>query len=119
MRSIFNHCRVHLPREVVDDNTGTASYDSTAGEFTVNVPKKNVGENFPNLDMITELLNPQKKISAKQLVEEVADDTEEENDDDDDYLIEQNITDVSAGCTENTDSNCGYGFAWRRNGILG
>ncbi|CAJ0602765.1 unnamed protein product [Cylicocyclus nassatus] len=112
------YLRVHLPREVVDDNSGTARYDSTAGEFIVNVPKKNVGENFPNLDMITELLNPQKKISAQQLVEEVADDAEEENLDDI-YLIEQNITDVSAGCTENTETNCGYGFAWKRNGVLG
>ncbi|PIO68976.1 hypothetical protein TELCIR_09216 [Teladorsagia circumcincta] len=44
-----------------------------SGEFTVRVPKKNVGENFPGLDMITELLNPQKKVSAQQLVEEIRD----------------------------------------------
>ncbi|VDL80882.1 unnamed protein product [Nippostrongylus brasiliensis] len=82
------YLRVHLPREVVDDNTGTAKYDSSLGifmlsisicipgEFTVRVPKKNVGENFPGLDMICELLNPQKKISAKMLVEELRDSDE-------------------------------------------
>lgn len=47
------------------------------GEFTVRVPKKNHGENFPGLDMITELLNPQRKVSAQQLVEEFVEDQDE------------------------------------------
>ncbi|VDL85120.1 unnamed protein product [Nippostrongylus brasiliensis] len=110
------YLRVHLPREVVDDNTGTAKYDSSLGifvlsisEFTVRVPKKNVGENFPGLDMICELLNPQKKISAKMLVEELRDSDEGEAEDDSEYYTEQNVVDIGAGCSENcTDS---YGLS--------
>ncbi|WKY04970.1 hypothetical protein Q1695_005739 [Nippostrongylus brasiliensis] len=113
------YLRVHLPREVVDDNTGTAKYDSSLGEFTVRVPKKNVGENFPGLDMICELLNPQKKISAKMLVEELRDSDEGEAEDDSEYYTEQNVVDIGAGCSENCTDSYGYGFAWRRKGILG
>ncbi|KAJ1367568.1 hypothetical protein KIN20_028506 [Parelaphostrongylus tenuis] len=72
------YLRVHLPREVEDDGSGTASYDSSLGEFTVHVPKRHVGEDFPRLDMITELLNPQKLLTAKQLVEEVENDEDTE-----------------------------------------
>ncbi|KAK5983419.1 CS domain-containing protein [Trichostrongylus colubriformis] len=112
--------RVHLPREVVDDNTGTAKYDSSLGEFTVRVPKRNVGENFPGLDMITELLNPQKKISAQKMVEEIrGTDDEEEDVDGNDYLIEQKVADIQAGCSDNVSDECGYGFACRRKGVLG
>ncbi|KAK6051043.1 hypothetical protein COOONC_11452 [Cooperia oncophora] len=115
------YLRVHLPREVVDDNTGTAKYDSSLGEFTVRVPKKNVGENFPGLDMITELLNPQKKISAQHLVEEMCntDDEEEDESEGSEYFVEQKVTDIQAGCSENCNDVYGYGFAWRRKGILG
>ncbi|PIO53240.1 hypothetical protein TELCIR_25432, partial [Teladorsagia circumcincta] len=90
-------------------------------EFTVRVPKKNVGENFPGLDMITELLNPQKKVSAQQLIEEIrnSDDDEEDEAEGNEYFVEQKVTDVQAKCSENSTDVCGYGFAWRRKGILG
>uniref|UniRef100_A0A7I4YIQ6 Protein SHQ1 homolog n=1 Tax=Haemonchus contortus TaxID=6289 RepID=A0A7I4YIQ6_HAECO len=115
------YLRVHLPREVVDDNSGTAKYNSSLGEFTVRVPKKNVGENFPGLDMISELLNPQKKLSAQQLVEELrdTDDDEEEDFQDSEYFVEQKVTDIQAGCSDNSKDDYGYGFAQRRKGILG
>ena len=35
------------------------------------------------------------------------------------YMAEQKVTDVSAGCTDEPTSNYGYGFAWRRTGIIG
>uniref|UniRef100_A0A158P8E2 Protein SHQ1 homolog n=1 Tax=Angiostrongylus cantonensis TaxID=6313 RepID=A0A158P8E2_ANGCA len=110
------YLRVHLPREVEDDSSGTAEYDSALGEFTVHVPKRHVGENFPRLDMITELLNPQKKLTAKQLVEEIGDDADNEGTR---YFVEQKITDMSVGLSEDCVDVCGYGFAWRRKGILG
>ncbi|VDM59917.1 unnamed protein product [Angiostrongylus costaricensis] len=115
------YLRVHLPREVEDDSSGTAKYDSTLGEFTVCVPKRHVGENFPRLDMITELLNPQKKLTAKQLVEEIGDneDSEVEDEDDSRYFVEQKITDMRLELSEDCVDVCGYGFAWRRKGILG
>ncbi|ETN70850.1 hypothetical protein NECAME_14499 [Necator americanus] len=113
------YLRVHLPREVVDDNSGSANYDSTLGEFTVRVPKKNPGENFPGLDMITELLNPQRKISAQKLVEEIVDDADEDVEDDSEYFTEQKITDIRVACSDDSTGSCNYGFAWRRKGILG
>lgn len=43
------------------------------GNFVVKVPKKTKGEHFKNLDMITELLRPQKRPTAEHLVEEIDD----------------------------------------------
>ncbi|KJH42428.1 Kae1-associated kinase Bud32 [Dictyocaulus viviparus] len=112
------YLRVHLTREIEDNDSGTAKYDSTLGEFTIHVPKKNVGEDFPHLDMITELLNPQRNFTARKLVEEISD--EEGKDlveNDSQFFIEQKITCISNGLSENPV--CGYGFAWRRSEVLG
>ncbi|CAD6191283.1 unnamed protein product [Caenorhabditis auriculariae] len=100
---------------------GTASYDSDS-EFMVRVAKKKKGEHFEGLDLITELLRPSETISAREKVIEVEGDEEEEDGDCDgsEYLTEQTIQDVDSGI-ENSRSLAtlyGYGFAWRRTGVL-
>lgn len=42
-----------------------------SGVFTIVVPKLNKGEVFEDLDMISELLRPQKPPTAQRLVEEI------------------------------------------------
>lgn len=61
-----------MPRRVLEDETGSVEYNSDSGTFTVKVPKLNKDEHFPGLDMITELLRPQKaRPSAEPRVQEV------------------------------------------------
>ena len=42
------------------------------------MPKKNKGEHFPNLDMITELLKPSKKPTFEPSVAEICNEDEDE-----------------------------------------
>ncbi|CAI4227847.1 unnamed protein product [Auanema sp. JU1783] len=110
--------RIHLPRHVIYNETGTAKYDADSGTFTVQVPKLNKGEHFPDLNMITQLLRPQEtKVSAKRLVEEIGSD-EEVIDEEDEYYLEQNPEEISTKLAEEQSNPCGYGFAWRRTEVL-
>jgi len=115
--------RLHLPREVIDDETGSADYDCDKGVFTIRVPKKAKGVHFPNLEMLSELLKPteSKEVGAQRLVEEVPDEDEEEATISDDCLFaNQEIS--SEPETDICDAVCtkfGYGFGWLRHGVLG
>ncbi|KHJ91888.1 SHQ1 protein [Oesophagostomum dentatum] len=42
-----------------------------------------------------------------------------EAEDGSEYLNEQKVIDVSAGCSDDSTDSFGYGFAWRRKGVLG
>uniref|UniRef100_A0A914ELW4 Protein SHQ1 homolog n=1 Tax=Acrobeloides nanus TaxID=290746 RepID=A0A914ELW4_9BILA len=96
--------RLYLPCEVACEmEEGKTSYDSELGIFTIHVPKKNKGEHFPNLDMLSELIKPQ-RVSAERLISELP-------------STSQNLDEL-----ENEESVChlyGYGFASQRHGILG
>jgi protein SHQ1 len=85
--------RLFLTGEVIDDETGTCHFDSDKGiililgttsklagiyseEFTICAPKKNPGEHFPRLEMLSELIKPQQKgPDAQRLVEIVGTNT--------------------------------------------
>lgn len=41
------------------------------GSYTVKAPKKNAGEHFPNLEMISDLLRPKGDENVSDLVEEL------------------------------------------------
>ncbi|KAK6048183.1 hypothetical protein COOONC_14312, partial [Cooperia oncophora] len=47
------------------------------------------------------------------------DDEDEDESEGSEYFVEQKVTDIQAGCSENCNDVYGYGFAWRRKGILG
>ena len=55
--------RLTLPGEVVDDERAKGVYDAGQdnGTVTVHLPKKERGEAFPNLDLLTKLLAPSKR----------------------------------------------------------
>jgi protein SHQ1 len=60
---------------------GTATYDPSTSMLNVKLPKETPGENFPDLDMLTKLIQPSKppselykddrKIGAVGIIEEV------------------------------------------------
>ncbi|MCP9263616.1 Protein shq1-like protein [Dirofilaria immitis] len=89
--------------------------------FTFKALKKNIGEFFPNLDLVNQLLKPS-DIHAKRLVEETI-----ENDDNDvltDFLNEPHCSQTSNDdvIDDFMDEKCklyGYGFACSRRGIIG
>ncbi|KAG2529701.1 hypothetical protein JM18_002727 [Phytophthora kernoviae] len=53
--------KLHFPHEVVDDELAKAVYDPNKenGTIVVHLPKKEPGQDFPDLDMLTKLLQPQ------------------------------------------------------------
>ncbi|POM73167.1 Shq1 like protein [Phytophthora palmivora] len=54
--------KLHFPYEVVDDELAKAVYDPNKdnGTIVVHLPKKEPGQDFPDLDMLTKLLQPQR-----------------------------------------------------------
>jgi len=59
--------RLYFPGEVIEDGREKAEYDVSTGIFKIHVPKKTCGEFFPNLDMLTTLLETKKKHIVKQI----------------------------------------------------
>ncbi|KAG7381280.1 Hsp90 cochaperone shq1 [Phytophthora pseudosyringae] len=54
--------KLHFPHEVVDDELAKAVYDPNQdhGTIVVHLLKKEPGQDFPDLDMLTKLLQPQR-----------------------------------------------------------
>lgn len=52
---------LHFPGDLVDDERVKASYDVDKDEMSIEIPKKNPGEEFPDLDLLTKLLAPRKR----------------------------------------------------------
>ncbi|KAI9323621.1 SHQ1 protein-domain-containing protein [Dichotomocladium elegans] len=48
--------RLNFPGNLVEDDASSATYDPSAGQFTVKVSKETKGEHFPDLDLLTKLL---------------------------------------------------------------
>lgn len=83
--------RLYFPCEIIEDGREKAQYDISTGIFTIHIPKKNIGEEFPNLDMLTTLLAPKKKHVTKPLIEVVCtDDTPSGKTDNEDCLDDNN-----------------------------
>ena len=83
--------RLYFPAEIIEDGRETATYDISTGIFHLKLPKKNSGELFHNLDMLTTLLAP-KKGTIKPIIEVVSGETtcsnESEDEDEEDYSWE-------------------------------
>ncbi|XP_012561204.2 protein SHQ1 homolog isoform X1 [Hydra vulgaris] len=71
--------RLTFPCKVVENGKENASYDIHKGVFTINIPKLQSGEFFPNLEMLTLLLANKKKQTNKPLVEVLADENSNNN----------------------------------------
>lgn len=75
--------------------------------------------------MLSELIKPQQRIGAERLVEEVAENAgdggaaEEAEVHDDELYASQSLSSEIAAVQERSSTQCGYGFAWLRHGVLG
>lgn len=55
---------------MVDDDDPTASFNSDKGDFEIKLRKKEVGEHFPDLDLLGTLMAPRKqKTNIKPSIE--------------------------------------------------
>uniref|UniRef100_A0A0N5AA30 Protein SHQ1 homolog n=1 Tax=Syphacia muris TaxID=451379 RepID=A0A0N5AA30_9BILA len=114
--------RIYLPKEVcAAEDVASTEYNADSGEFVVKMPKKNPGEFFPNLDMLTELLKPTNAPTAEPLITELEElelrnsvlqftifkslDEKQQKE-----LMEEVFDDV--------DLKYGYGFGWKRCFVL-
>ncbi len=54
--------KLHFPHEVIDDDRAKGVYDveKNHGTITVHLPKKEKGQVFEDLDMITKLMQPRR-----------------------------------------------------------
>ncbi|KAI8063711.1 SHQ1 protein-domain-containing protein [Gilbertella persicaria] len=57
--------RLHFPANIVEDDDSKASYDPSAGQFTIRVTKETKGQHFADLDLLTKLLARTGESSAK------------------------------------------------------
>eukprot|EP01064_Diplonema_japonicum_P003251 TRINITY_DN1211_c6_g1_i1.p1 TRINITY_DN1211_c6_g1~~TRINITY_DN1211_c6_g1_i1.p1 ORF type:complete len:521 (+),score=117.97 TRINITY_DN1211_c6_g1_i1:65-1627(+) len=68
--------RLTFDQEIMDDESGKASFDVEREEMKVLVPKKNKGEVFTDLDCLTKLLSTETE--RKKMVQEIGDSDDEE-----------------------------------------
>ncbi|EFO25937.1 hypothetical protein LOAG_02546 [Loa loa] len=107
--------KLYLPGELAEDDI-EGTYDCDKGSFTFKALKRNVGEFFPNLDLVNQLLKPS-DIHAKRLVEE----TDESGDILANFSDEPQNSQIS-DVDDFMDEECklyGYGFAYSRRGVIG
>jgi len=112
--------RLHLPGEVEENDAASGAWDAETTSFVVKCPKVVEGENFPGLDMLTQLLTPKGDISVKNAVEELdGEDFEGEEDEDEDieWYFEQHVPAEEESLTGRADSQThGYGFGFTETG---
>jgi hypothetical protein len=100
--------RLHFPGNLVDDDRVNASYDISAGEMNIKIPKETPGEEFPDLDLLTKLLAPKsvKKVPEKPLIEVIGDKNDGNNDQENDDELEELFKkedDRQKSCKNNND----------------
>ena len=114
--------RLHLPGEVEETDAAAAKYDADTRSFVVTVPKKNKGERFDGLDMLTDLLLP--KTTATLGRGDVGIETVggygapgEEDEEEVDWYFEQQMPEQEPqqGASGTVD---GYGFAFGEKGVF-
>jgi protein SHQ1 len=71
LKCSFSLFRLTFPHPVVEDGRERATYDIEKGELKVWLPKKQKGQFFPNLDMITQLLGIKNKVTTVKSTENI------------------------------------------------
>ena len=115
--------RLHLPGEVHETDAAAAKYDADTRSFVVTVPKKNKGEVFRGLDMLTELLRPRDDGGAAAAgIEEVGGGYSapgEEDEEEIDWYFEQQIPEGEDEKSKlGAGGGDGYGFAFAQSGVF-
>ncbi|XP_074605189.1 protein SHQ1 homolog [Brevipalpus obovatus] len=118
------HLRLKLPGPVVANGEESVEWNADSNEFCLKVAKKNCGQHFEGLDMLTKLLTVKKKTTVNSQVEvldsknndndDVSEEEEEEDNENYEWLIEQ---EEYKGDDESIIGQK-YGFADRYSNIL-
>lgn len=117
------YLRLHLPGEVEETDEASGNYDADIRSFVVNCPKKNAGEVFEGLDMLTKLLTPAGETCVKkniEVIDENGEDGDEEEDEEEiDWYYEQVLS--SEGdfnpLEKLSEKEKGYGFGSKQSGV--
>jgi len=120
--------RLNLPASILE-NDDEIKYDFDERIFQLRYQKKNVGENFEGLELLTKLLTPNcapQKL-ASNLIEEVEgpdelnqDNADEEEDDDIQWYVHQNVNleEQSGDDVKLSQSQIKYGFAQTKSNVF-
>jgi len=116
------YLRLHLPGEVEETDEASGNYDADIRSFVVNCPKKNVGEVFEGLDMLTKLLTPAGETCVKKNIEVIDDDGEDDEEDEEeeiDWYFEQVLPSESDfnPLEKLSEKERGYGFGLKQSGV--
>ena len=104
--------RLHLPKPIEESDLANAEYKADINSFVIKAPKKNSGEFFPGLDMLSELLKPKGCQNIQEPIEEF--DENGELVEDIDCYFEQKISDdptQEASTSDSIDNSYGFGFS--------
>lgn len=112
------HLKINLPSKILpnDDTYHILKYDSDDGIFTVGAPKKNKGEFFENLAMITELLMPSRSVESPYIGVDESDTSSSDEEPEED--VTTSGTENVIGSNESVCKQYGYGFGWHHHGVL-
>ena len=109
--------RLHLPRPIEETDLAKAEYKADNNSFVIKAPKKTLGEFFPGLDMLSELLKPKGGANFQEPIEEF--DENGELLEDIDCYFEQKIQEGSSEeITTSSSSGNKYGFGFSRSNVF-
>ncbi|XP_050528708.1 protein SHQ1 homolog [Daktulosphaira vitifoliae] len=99
------YLRLHLPGEIVENDSSTGSYDWDSYTFTFKLSKVNPGKIFPDLNLINKFLIPKKKLTTGTSIEIIGECSNNETDDD------INCDFFQKPLSDDNNSSMKYGFA--------
>ncbi|CAD5225868.1 unnamed protein product [Bursaphelenchus xylophilus] len=102
--------RLYLPGFVGIPENSSSDYEADSGTFVIKVPKQNKGEEFKDLEMLSELLKPQRP-SGQSNVEELEEEIEG-------VLADQKLQKEEESPNLEEIKKFGYGFGWYKMGIM-
>ncbi|KAI8337346.1 SHQ1 protein-domain-containing protein [Choanephora cucurbitarum] len=113
--------RLHFPAPIIEDDDSKATYDPSAGQFTIRVSKETKGQHFEDLDLLTKLLartgestSTEEKKNKKPLIEVIGEASQEELQD----AVDFNWELPQALPTEELTLTAHYGFNNQYNGYF-
>ncbi|CAG0882441.1 unnamed protein product, partial [Darwinula stevensoni] len=120
------YLRLFLPKPVVESDENKAEYNADTGHFRIQISKKEEGEVFPDLDMVTSLLTPStdaKSPGRRPLIEVISgedDSTESRTSVEEwDWSIDQQVpkeSDEQGSDLSSIIREFKYGFAQKQSG---
>lgn len=120
--------RLNLPADILENEDEDVNYDFDERMFKLKYKKKNSGEHFEGLDLLTKLLTPDCAPSklASNLIEEIEDSTETVIDDDNEeaedeiqWYIDQKVSTEEDDCDISLNGfDIKYGFAQTKSKVF-